>query len=198
MYAAPTPEPNKGDRMSRIVAGRFERSIDADAALAALRGEGFADAEISSFAVNPPGQHAMTPIGGDVHADAGARGAGWTAVIGAALGLVVGLVVGSIASLHLGTPALFFIGALGAFVGAFAGVMSRLHHPRRSEGTAEHPAREMPAGRMIAVCVDRAGTEEHAVAVLRRHGARDVGRAQGQWRDGGWRDFDPRRPLAAV
>jgi hypothetical protein len=184
--------------MSRIVAARFERSIDADTALAALRGEGFTDAEVDSFAVNPPGQHAMTPIGGDVHADAGARGAGWTAILGAGLGLVVGLVIGSIASLHLGAPALFFIGGLGALVGAFAGVMSRLHHPRRSEGTAEHPAREMRAGRMIAVCVDRSGTEEHALAILRRSGASDLGRAQGQWRDGGWKDFDPRRPLATV
>jgi hypothetical protein len=184
--------------MSRIVAGRFERSIDADAALASLRGEGFSDAEIDSFAVNPPGQHAMTPIGGDVHADAGTRGAGWTAMVGAGLGLVVGLVLGSIASLHLGAPALFFVGGLGALVGAFAGVMSKLHHPKRSEGSAEHPAREMQAGRMIAVCVDRAGTEEHALAILRRSGARDLGRAQGQWRDGAWRDFDPRSPLAAI
>ena len=184
--------------MSRIVAARFERSIDADTALAALRGEGFADAEVDSFAVNPPGQHALTPVGGDVHSDAGARGAGVTAAIGAGLGLVVGLVVGSIASLHLGTPALWMIGGLGALVGAFAGVMGRLHHPKRGEDTVEHPAREMPAGRMIAICVDRAGTEDHAVAILRRSGARDVGRTEGQWRNGGWHDFDPRRPLATI
>jgi len=183
--------------MSRIVAGRFDRSIDADAALAALRREGFAEAEYDSFAVNPPGQHALTPIGGDVHEDAGTHGAGTTAIIGAALGLVVGLVIGSIASLHLGAPALWLIGGLGAFVGAFAGVMQKVHNPRRSEHTAAHPV-EMPAGRMIAVCVDRAGTEDRAVSVLRRNGAREVGRAQGQWRDGAWRDFDPRSPLAAV
>ena len=183
--------------MSRIVAGRFDRSIDADAALVALRREGFAEAEYDSFAVNPPGQHGLNPIGGDVHADAGTHGAGTTAVIGAALGLVVGLVIGSIASLHLGATALWLIGGLGAFVGAFAGVMKKLHNPRRSEHTTEHPV-EMPAGRMIAVCVDRAGTEDSAVSVLRRNGARDVGRAQGQWRDGAWRDFDPRSPLATI
>ena len=28
--------------------------------------------------------------------------------------------------------------------------------------------------------------------------ARDVGRTEGEWRDGGWRDFDPRTPLATV
>ena len=183
--------------MSNIVAARFERSIDADAALDALRRDGFSPAEIDSFAVNPPGQHALTPVGGDVHADAGTRGAAVTAGIGAALGLVVGLVVGSIASLHLGSPALFILGGLGALVGAFAGAMGRLHDPRREEHSTEHPAMEMPAGRMIAVCADRDGTEARAAAILRRHGAREVGRAQGRWANG-WRDFDPRSPLAAV
>jgi hypothetical protein len=56
----------------------------------------------------------------------------------------------------------------------------------------------MPAGRMIAICVDRAGSEDRAIALLRRHGASDLGRAPGQWRDGAWRDFDPRSPLATV
>src|SRR5881394_983284 len=183
--------------MSNIVAGRFERSLDADAALEALHREGFAPAEIDAFAVNPPGQHALLPAGGDVHSDAGARHAGYGAAIGGALGLVVGLVVGSIASLHLGAPALWMIGGVGALVGAFAGVMSHLHDATPRDHTPEHPL-EMPAGRMIAVCVDRAGSEPRAVSVLRRNGAREVGRAQGQWRDGGWRDFDPRSPLAAV
>ena len=72
-----------------------------------------------------------------------------------------------------------------------------LHDAGRRDHTPEHPV-EMPAGRMIAVCVDRAGSEPRAINVLRRTGAREVGRAQGQWRDGGWRDFDPRSPLAAV
>jgi hypothetical protein len=183
--------------MSTIVAGRFERSLDADAALEALQRDGFTQAEIDSFAVNPPGQHGLAPIGGDVHSDAGARHAGYGAAIGGALGLVVGLVIGSIASLHLGAPALWMIGALGALVGAFAGVMGRLHGVSRRDHTSEHPL-EMPAGRMIAVCVDRAGVQDRAVTILRRNGARDVGRAQGQWRDGAWRDFDPRSPLATI
>jgi hypothetical protein len=184
--------------MSNIVAGRFERSLDADAALDALRRDGFSQAEIDAFTLMPPGQHALGPMGGgDVHSDAGAHGAGTTAAIGAALGLVVGLVIGSIVSLRLGAPALWIIGGVGALMGAFAGVMRKLHDPRPSEHSREHPV-EMPAGRMIAVCVDRAGSEPRAIDVLRRNGARDVGRAQGQWRDGTWRDFDPRSPLATV
>jgi hypothetical protein len=183
--------------MSTIVAGRFERSLDADAALEALRRDGFSPAEIDSFAVNPPGQHALNPMGGDVHSDAGAQHAGTGAAIGGALGLVIGLVIGSIASLHLGAPALWIFGGVGALIGAFAGAMGRLHDAGRGDHTPEHPV-EMPAGRMIAVCVDRAGSEPRAISALRSHGARDIGRAFGQWRDGAWRDFDPRSPLAAV
>jgi hypothetical protein len=72
-----------------------------------------------------------------------------------------------------------------------------MHGGSRRQATAEHPV-EPRGGRMIAVCVDRQGTERLAVEVLRRNNARDVGAAQGLWRDGAWRDFDPRNPLAAV
>jgi hypothetical protein len=51
---------------------------------------------------------------------------------------------------------------------------------------------------MIAVCVDRTGVEALAINTLRAHNARDLGRTEGVWRDGSWRDFDPRRPLATV
>ena len=50
--------------MSRIVAGRFDRSLDADAALEQLKRDGFARSEVDAFYVGPPGQHARTPIGG--------------------------------------------------------------------------------------------------------------------------------------
>jgi hypothetical protein len=47
---------------------------------------------------------------------------------------------------------------------------------------------------MIAACVDRSGMQARAVKVLRECGARDLGRAEGVWRDG-WKDFDPRAPM---
>ena len=183
--------------MSRIVAGRFDRSLDADAAVLNLQREGFAPGEVSSFYVTPPGQHDMHPLGGDVHSDAGSRHAGWGAILGAVLGAAVGLVVGSLATAAYGPVAALIGAGLGAYVGSFMGAMSKVRHGRRRDATREHPA-EAAGGRMIAVCVDRAGMEERAVTVLRRYGARDLGRAQGDWRDGDWRDFDPRSPLAAV
>jgi len=182
--------------MSRIVCGMFDRTVDADAAIAALKRIGFSPAEIDHFYVAPPGQHAMTPIGGDAHSDAGARFAGSGAARGAVIGLIPGIALGLIASLKLGVESIPLLTLLGALIGAFAGAMIKLHAPRRGEATREHPA-EPRGGRMVAACVDRAGTEAQALEALRANGARDVRRAEGEWRDG-WRDFDPRAPLAAA
>jgi hypothetical protein len=177
--------------MSRIVCGRYDRTLDADAAVQALRREGFQPPEIDSFYVSPPGQNQLTPIGGDVHSDAGARHAGR----GAAMGALVGVFAGLVASIHLGEASIFLGAFLGALIGAFAGAMTRLHGASKFEGTREHPV-ESRGGRMIAVNVDRGGTEDVAMGILRRTGARDVGRTFGEWRDGSWQDFDPRTPLA--
>jgi hypothetical protein len=183
--------------MSHIVAGRFDRTLDADAALEALKREGFSRGEVDAFYVSPPGQNAMTPVGGDApHSSAGSRRGGIGAGIGAVIGLVVGLIAGFVGAIDLGTPTIPLAALLGALVGAFAGALASFHGGERRDASLEHPV-EPHGGRMIAVCVDRAGTERVAADLLRRHNARDVGRAEGQWRDG-WRDFDPRNPLAAL
>jgi hypothetical protein len=183
--------------MSRIVAGRFDRTVDADAALEALKREGFSRGEVDAFYVGPPGQHAMRPLGGDApHSSEGSRRGGVGAAVGAVIGLAVGIVAGLVGAIDLGPPTVPLGAVLGALVGAFAGALASLHGGQRRYASVEHPV-EPHGGRMIAICVDRAGTERIAVDVLRAHNARDLGRAEGQWRDG-WRDFDPRNPLAAV
>jgi hypothetical protein len=183
--------------MSRIVAGRFDRTLDADATLEALKREGFSRGEVDAFYVSPPGQNAMTPIGGDApRSSEGARRGGLGAGVGAVIGLVVGLAAGLLGAIDLGRPSIPLAALLGALVGAFAGALASFHGGERRYASTEHPL-EPHGGRMIAVCVDRQGTERAAVEILRRHNARDVGRAEGEWRDG-WRDFDPRNPLAAV
>lgn len=182
--------------MSRIVAGRFDRSLEADAAIADLKREGFSPEEYDSFYVTPPGQHQMLGIGGDVHSDAGTRGGARRALLGALLGAVVGIVLGFFVAgtERFGPLAMLLLAGLGAYIGSFAGALSKFHGGRRREATVEHPV-EPKGGRMIAVCVDRPSAEPAALAVLQKHGARNVGRAEGEWRDGGWRDFDPRAPL---
>lgn len=183
--------------MSRIVAGRFDRTIDADAALVALKREGFARNEVDTFYVGPPGQNAMTRVGGDApHSSEGSQRGGVGAGIGATIGLVVGLIVGLVGAIDLGRPTIPLAALLGALVGGFAGALAMFRGGQRRWASREHPV-EPQAGRMIAVCVDRPGSERAAVDILRSNNARDVGRAEGQWRDG-WRDFDPRNPLAAL
>ena len=184
--------------MSKIVAGRFDSTLDADAALAALAREGFTNGDVDSFYVGPPGQHAMTPVGGDApHASAGSRQAGVAAAIGAVIGALVGLAAGWVLQLEQNGITWILSAGLGAYIGSFAGAMSRVRGGRRREATVEHPVEPL-GGRMIAVNVDRDGSEARAVAILRQHRARNVGRAEGVWRDGSWRDFDPRAPLAAI
>ncbi|HUQ76970.1 MAG TPA: hypothetical protein VM183_19780 [Burkholderiales bacterium] len=180
--------------MSRIICGRFDGTLDADATLESLKREGFSPTEVDAFYVSPPGQNSMTPVGGDApHSSEGSQGAGRGALIGAALGAAAGLIVGAI----IGGDAVLLATALGALVGAFAGTMTTLRGGRRGRASVEHPV-ESRGGRMIAVCVDRTGVEALAINTLRAHNARDVGRTEGEWRDGSWRDFDPRRPLATV
>jgi hypothetical protein len=183
--------------MSRIVAGRFDSTLDADAALAALRREGFSEQDTDSFYVGPPGQHAMTPVGGDApHSSAGSKGAGLAAAIGAAIGAVVGVAAATLVVDEYGQVALVLAAALFAYIGSFAGAMAYVRGGRRGEASVEHPVEPL-GGRMIAVNVER-GDERRAVAILRQHRARNIGRAEGVWRDGSWRDFDPRAPLATV
>lgn len=183
--------------MARIIAGRFDATSGADAALDELKREGFARSEVDSFYVSPPGAHDLTRVGGDVHSSAGSRFAGRGAIIGALIGLVVGALAGAVVSSSHGLPAGVLAALLGALIGAFAGTMSSVRGGRRSEATREHPVEPL-GGRMIAVLVERDGTEPRAIEILRRHGARNVSRAYGEWRDGSWQDFDPRAPLAAV
>ena len=182
--------------MAKIVAGRFDRTVDADAALAALAREGFSDQEVDSFYVGPAGQHAKNPWGGDSYSGAGARQAGVAGAIGAVVGALVGGAAGWVLSGDYGMVVIFLAAGLGAYIGSFAGAMSRVRGGRKSEGTVEHPV-EPRGGRLIAVNVER-GNEARAVAILRQHRARDVGRTEGEWRDGSWRDFDPRVPLATI
>ena len=178
--------------MSRIVCGRFDRTLDCDAALDALKRDGFARGEVDAFYVSPPGQNAMHPLGGDApHSSEGSRRAGVGAALGAGVGAAIGLIIGSL----IGSHAVFFAVALGALIGTFAGAMVLMRGGRRSAATVEHPV-ESRGGRMVAVCVDRAGTERVALEALRSTNARDIGVTEGVWRDGAWRDFDPRRPLA--
>lgn len=183
--------------MSHIVAGRFDRLDEAQAALQALQAEGFRQGEFDAFYVGPPGQHAITPIGGDAHSDAGAHRGGAGAALGATagglIGLCIGVLISTIFEVAPFAPVIGFA-AVGAYLGSFGGALRRFRGARWSEASSEHPV-ESRGGEVVAVRADDGDAEPRAIAVLRRCGARDLGVAEGDWRDGSWRDFDPRIPL---
>lgn len=179
--------------MSKIIAGRFDVTVDADAAIETLRKEGFQREEIDSFYVSPPGQHAMTAVGGDAHSSAGSRFAGSGAIAGAVAGGLLGMLIGFLINSQYAAVAVLLCAGIGAYVGSLLGTMRKVRHGRRDEASIEHPV-EPKGGRMIAVNADRAGMDARALKVLRELGARDIGRTQGTWRNG-WKDFDPRAPL---
>ena len=202
--------------MSRIVAGRFQESTGAEAVLKALSAQGFNRSEFEMFFVTPPGQHATFPGGGDTFSDEGARKGGSGATIGALIGAGAGLLIGIIGYViieYLNVDVLWpglvtrqgedsgvglglitiALAAVGAYVGSLIGAMSRMRSGSLRRATVEHPV-ERPSGLMVAINVDRQGSEPRAIETLQRYGARDIERTQGEWKDGDWKDFDPRMP----
>src|SRR5262245_8858011 len=83
--------------MARIICGHFDESLRADSALQALLAAGFQRSELDSFYTPPPGQLGLHPLGGDVHADDGARKAGPGAALGATIGAALGVLLALVA-----------------------------------------------------------------------------------------------------
>lgn len=177
--------------MTIIVAGRFDEAQAAQRALAALLSKGFHRADAGRFFVNPPGQHGELPAGGDQHADAESSKAHVGAGVGAATGGVVGAAAAA-AIPGLGPALALGLVGLGAYTGSFAGAIAKLGDDSAAESLNASPGRK--AGGMVAVRVLNDEAERIALATLREHGAQDVERAEGEWRDGMWQDFDPLTP----
>jgi hypothetical protein len=182
--------------MSLIVAGRFQTFEQAEQAASKLFARSFREEDVSLFYVNPPGQHASYPIGGDVDVDRsmrpGQKGAGGGVVIGAVIGAAVG--AGVVAAMHLSALIFVIASALGAYIGSLVGAMGMARHGKddpplpASHVEEQQPVRE--AGVLLAVHV----TDESrrtAEDVLRESGAQDVERASGRWQEGRWIDFNP-------
>ncbi|VVE43268.1 hypothetical protein PAN31108_04272 [Pandoraea anhela] len=175
--------------MAMIVAGRFTTFDQATRVANRLYDRSFRPSDVSVFFLNPTGQHATFPIGGDVDADAAARPAGRGAAQGVIAGGAFGLALGAL---------LFFtvwrfwlvpvVGMMaGAYLGAFLGALGRM---RGRERVSARAAGMRDAGVMLATHVSET-TADTAIAVLREAGAAEIERANGVWEGGEWRDFDP-------
>jgi hypothetical protein len=182
--------------MAKLITGRIDDADELQRALQALADAGFDKREYGAFYVGPGGQHDIFPIGGDAYRDAATEESAGGAVAGATVGGATGLAIGAVAAAALpvaGIAAVLAAAGVGAYVGSFIGAMAQTRDADPRESTPEHPV-ESQGGIRIAVNVERPGTEERALEVLRRAGAKDMMFAEGEWRDGQWKDFDPRVP----
>ena len=181
--------------MATIVAGRFDTFEQAGVVERRLYARHFGTDDVSIFFLNPAGQHARFPIGGDMHADPGARPGGFGALLGLVGGLIVGGGIG-VAIYRFGVQwwPIPLIGALvGAYVGALAGALSCMRQ-RRAQAQA-YDARD--AGVILAAHVTEQ-TADSAMTVLRNAGANDIQHTEGVWEGGEWRDFSPLAPTQPI
>ncbi len=183
--------------MSLIVAGRFQTFDRAEeTAHRLVDDDGFRKEDVEVFYVNPPGQHARYPVGGDHHTDAAMQPGRRSAVVGVVLGIIVGAAIGfgAMRFLQVNWLAPLIMTAIGAYLGSLIGAMSKATPGKedRPVQVSDHetlePIRE--SGVMLAVRVTE-DSEERVEDTLRRAGARDVEHASGEWNEGKWRSFDP-------
>ncbi|WP_254366909.1 hypothetical protein [Paraburkholderia sp. NMBU_R16] len=184
--------------MSLIVAGRFTTFAQAEAAAARLFDAGIVQEDVTLFFVNPPGQHARFPVGGDEYADRQASrssvGAGKGGVIGAALGAAVGVALFSVISASF--VVLIVAAGVGAYIGSLIGAMT---HTR---GGGKMPERQVPhqghdSGVLVAVHVSP-DNQDTVARVLREAGSLEIERAHGRWQHGRWADFDPTKDVERI
>jgi hypothetical protein len=197
--------------MTPIIAGRFEQTSQAEAAAAALHRGGFGSDDVTVFFVNPPGQHAIYPVGGDRDASPGATHAQSGALKGAAVGSALGAGVGLAASPLLGPAAVLAGAGAGAYAGSLVGALGDMEEKPSAAGPDKQHAEPIvigdrrndaaPArsgGMFVAVRAAEFAKRVDAVNILRAEGAHDVERSDGTWQAGQWIDFDPLKPPLLV
>jgi hypothetical protein len=193
--------------MTTIIAGRFTRQDAAAEAVERLIGAGFPREDVSSFFVNPAGQHDRYPIGGDEDESPGTHAAGPGAATGAAGGGGVGIALGAAAIPILGPAGPAAGAAIGAYIGALVGALDNLESKGNGNGNGNGDGRVAPradvapprrSGMLVAVAVPDTARCTTAVDMLRVAGADELEHAEGTIRDGEWIDFDPLQPVALL
>jgi len=180
--------------MAKIIAGGFDMLEHAQAAEQRLMQAGISPEYICKYRVNPAGEHHVIATGGDHDASPGAKHAHGGAVKGAAIGAAVGIAVGAAATPLLGPAGLAAGIGVGAYTGSLVGGLREIDNEPQPDHDDIRPAETL-----VAVNVDAAGIDEaQIVRFLEECGARQVERAEGQWLDGEWSDFDPTAPPMLV
>jgi hypothetical protein len=182
----------KGGLMSLIVAARFTTFPTAEQAAQKLFDAGFVEEDVTLFFVNPRGQHARYPIGGDTDTDPAAKNAPKGAGIGVTLGAVAGAVVGVAIFAAFSAPLIVSLIAagVGAYVGSLVGAMMRTREGGHAAHRSPFHEETRDSGVLVAVHVSP-DNQLDAARVLRDAGGVAIERASGRWQQGRWADFDP-------
>lgn len=181
--------------MSTIIAGHFQLQEDTARARDALLAAGFSAERISTFFVNPPGQHNALDLGGDRDKSPGAKESDAGVAKGVATGSAVGAVVGAATA-----PVTGPLGAVvGALVGGHVGSLYSFSHMKEAgepeKGSIANQVEQRPSGMLVAVALpdsdDMLAQEQRAIDVLRQLGAHHIEEAEGTIVNGDWQDFNP-------
>ncbi|NML32822.1 hypothetical protein [Paraburkholderia antibiotica] len=180
--------------MSLIVAARFTTFPAAESAAQKLFNAGFVEEDVTLFFVNPRGQHARFPLGGDVSTDPAAREAPKGAGLGVTIGAVAGAIVGVGIFAAFSAPLLVSVIAagVGAYVGSLVGAMSHTHEHGKSGHRTPFHEEIRDSGVLVAAHVSP-DNQLDAARVLREAGGVSIEKATGRWQQGRWADFDPTR-----
>lgn len=180
--------------MNTLIVGRFRQFSDADTAARELERTGFLKPDMCLVYVNPHGQHAIHPVGGDTDESPGTHEAGSGAAAGAAGGLGAGTLVGTATIPVLGPAGPLVGAAVGAYVGTLVGALKNMDEDETHEPGSPPPH---APGILLAVVAETAIQRENAIEVLGEH-ADEMEETDGTLRDGDWVDFDPLRRGRAV
>lgn len=178
--------------MTSIIAGRLKRQDQVEHAIIELVAAGFARDAISTFYVNPAGQHDLYPHGGDRDESPGATEADEGLLRGAAAGGAIGAAVGVTGIPVMGPVSSVLGAAVGAHIGSLVGSLSQMKEAGEDEVGTDNALPQRESGMVVAVAVTGQGTEAQVIAILEALGADQIERADGTISGGDWGDFDPR------
>jgi hypothetical protein len=177
--------------MSHIIAGFVQQQDQVTQLMLALQNAKFDEKHISSFYVNPPGQHDILPQGGDRFDSPGTKEVLTGIAMGASGGGLVGAALGVVAIPIAGPLAPILGAATGAHIGSLIGSVAEMKDKGATEVGGDNALRQRKTGMMVAVCVKDAREEVDAIHIFNSFGAVDIEKSVGKIIDGDWHDFDP-------
>lgn len=189
--------------MKKLIVGHYTLQDEAETAARDVLRAGFSANETCLFYLNPQGQHALHPLGGDEGESPGTHDAQAGAARGAAGGASAGALVGAATIPLLGPAGPLLGAAVGAYTGSLVGALNNMDEPaeartdaeRETDAAAEFEARR--SGFMLAVTVRTPMERTYAVEILGKR-AKLLEEAEGTIQNGEWLDFDPLAPCNII